>query len=104
MNALSLLLPILLLAEPVENPAIDMPGYLAVAHEAARHRETRRIPEAEFIRMSGESGTIVLDARSREKYDELHVAGAVSLPFPDITIESVARLIPDPAPVITATR
>lgn len=95
MNALSLLLPILLLSEPVDNPAIDMTGYLAVAQEAARHREARRIAEAQFIRMSGESGTIVLDARSREKYDELHVAGAVSLPFPDITIESLARLIPD---------
>lgn len=95
MNALSFLFPILLLAEPVENPAIDISGYLRVAEDAARHREARRIPETEFIRMSGEDGTIILDARSRDKYEQLHVAGAISLPFPDITIESVARLIPD---------
>lgn len=72
------LLPILADA----NPAIDMPGYLQVAREAAAHRATRRVSEEEFIRMSREPGTIVLDARSREKYDELHVKGAVNLPLP----------------------
>ena len=77
------------------NPAIDMPGYLQVSREAAEHREPRRVPEEDFIRMSREPGTVVLDARSREKYDELHVEGAVSLPFPDIAIESLKRTIPD---------
>ncbi|MBN8561758.1 MAG: rhodanese-like domain-containing protein, partial [Leptolyngbya sp. UWPOB_LEPTO1] len=28
---------------PLDNPAIDMPGYLRVSYEAAKHRETRRI-------------------------------------------------------------
>ena len=78
-----------------DNPAIDMPGYLRVASEAAAHRATRRVSEAEFIRMSREPGTVVLDARSREKYDELHVKGAVNLSFPDITIESLQRVLPD---------
>ena len=87
------LLPILADA----NPAIDMPGYLQVAREAAAHRATRRVSEEEFIRMSREPGTIVLDARSREKYDELHVKGAVNLPFPDIAIESLDAAIPDQA-------
>jgi phage shock protein E len=95
MNALTLLLPFLLLAEPIPNPAIDMDGYLQVAGEAARHRQSRRVTEAEFLRMRAEEGTIVLDARSAAKYAELHVAGAVSLPFPDIAVESIARVIPD---------
>ena len=77
------------------NPAIDMDGYLRVSHEAAAHRETRRVSEAEFIRMSREPGTVVLDARSREKFDELHVKGAINLPFPDIAIESLKATIPD---------
>jgi hypothetical protein len=77
------------------NPAIDMKGYLAVADKAAQHRESRRLTEEEFIRMSREPGTLVLDARSREKYDEMHIDGAINLSFPDITIESLARLIPD---------
>ena len=82
-------------AQSIDNPSIDMAGYLRDAGEAALHRESRRVSEADFIRMSGERGTIVLDARSREKYDELHIRGAVNLSFPDITVDSLRRLIPD---------
>src|SRR5262245_27926868 len=78
-----------------DNPAIDMAGYLRVSQEAAKHRQSHRISEAEFIRMSLEPGTIVLDARSREKYDELHLKGALHLSFPDIAVESLAQTIPD---------
>ena len=99
----------------VDNPAIDVAAHLRVAAEAARHREARRVDEATFIRMSptgrpegeyrsaqregcpvsGEPGTVVLDARSRERYDELHVRGAVNLSFPDITAARLAQLVPD---------
>jgi hypothetical protein len=77
------------------NPAIDMDGYLRVAGEAARHREARRVSERDFIEMSREPGTLVLDARSREKFEELHVKGALNLSFPDIALDSLARAIPD---------
>ena len=82
-------------AAPPANPGIDMPGYLKAAQEAAAHRESRRVTEDEFVRMSGEPGTVVLDARSREMYDLLHVKGAVNLSFPDITVESLKKTIPD---------
>jgi len=85
----------LLVAFAIQNPAIDMRGYLAVASEAAAYRESHRVSEEDFIRMSEEPGTIVLDARSREKYDLLHIRGAVNLSFPDITIDSLRELIPD---------
>jgi phage shock protein E len=77
------------------NPNIDMKAYLRVSQEAAAHRETRRLTEDDFIRLSGEPGTIVLDARSAAKYAELHVKGAVNLSFPDITVASLAQTIPD---------
>ena len=80
-----------------DHPAIDMPGYLRIASEAAAHRATRRVSEAEFIRLSREPGTVILDARSREKYDELHVKGAVNLSFPDIAVETLRAAIPDVA-------
>ena len=79
----------------IPNPRIDMPAYLKVAQEAAAHRETHRVTEAEFLRMSREPGTIILDARSREKYDLLHIRGAINLSFPDIAIDSLARVLPD---------
>ncbi len=81
-------------ADP-DNPNIDMSGFLKVANEAAAQRQTHRISEDEFIRMSREPGTVVFDARSRAKYDLLHVAGAINLSFPDIDIESIKKTLPD---------
>ncbi len=81
--------------DPLANLAIDMDGYLRVTREAAQHRASRRVSEAEFMRMSREPDTIVLDARSRQKYDELHVKGAINLAFSDMAVESLARAIPD---------
>jgi hypothetical protein len=78
----------------IANPAIDMQGYLRVSSAAAAHRDARRLTEAEFLRMSREPGTVVLDARSREKYDELHITGAVNLSFPDIAVDALRRTIP----------
>jgi hypothetical protein len=80
---------------PVDNPAIDMAGHLEASRKAAQHRESRRITEEQFIRMMREPGTVVLDARSAAKYDELHVRGAINLSFPDIAVESLKRAIPD---------
>src|SRR5206468_11056489 len=62
---------------------------------AANHRESRLFSEEEFARRSLEPGTIVLDARSREKYNELHVKGAINLSFPDIAIASLRKMLPD---------
>jgi hypothetical protein len=81
--------------EEIPNPQIDMPGFLSAAEKAAEHRRTHRVSESEFLSMMAEPGTIVLDARSAEKFGELHVKGATNLSFPDITIESLARVIPD---------
>ena len=80
---------------PPANPAIDMDGYLKVAQEAAKHRTTHRVTEDDFIKMSQEKGTIVLDARSKEMYDLLHVEGAINLSFPNIDIESLKKTLPD---------
>ena len=82
-------------AAPPNNPKIDMRGYLAVAAEAARYRESRRLDEREFMRLAAQPHTIVLDARSAEKYALKHVAGAINLSFPDISIESLARVLPN---------
>jgi hypothetical protein len=82
-------------ASSIPNPAIDMEGYLKVSQEAAIHRQTRRLTEADFIRMSAEPGTLVLDARSKRKYDLLHIKGAINLSFSDIAIESLKKTIPD---------
>lgn len=85
---------------PAANPAIDMEGYLKVARQAAIYRETRRLTEEDFLRVSREPGTVVLDARSREKFDQLHVKGALNLSFPDIAVESLKKALPDKSTLI----
>ena len=60
-----------------------------------KHRKTHRVSEDDFIKMSEQPGTIVLDARSKAKYDMLHIKGAINLSFPDITVESLKQTIPD---------
>ena len=87
-------------AGPIFNPAIDDEAYLRVAGDAIRHRAQRRVSEAEFIRISREPGVIVLDARSKAKFDELHVEGAINLSFPDIAVASLAEALPDRDAVI----
>ena len=82
-------------AAPPANPKVDMRGYLAVAGEAAAHRDTHRLSEADFLRLSNEAGSVVLDARSKEKYDLLHVKGAINLNFSDITVARLDELLPD---------
>jgi phage shock protein E len=82
---------------PIPNPAIDVDSYLRLSKEAATHRATRRLTEDEFLKMATEPGTLVLDARSKEKYDLLHIKGAVNLSFPDITVDSLKDVIPDKA-------
>jgi hypothetical protein len=80
---------------PPVNPAIDMKGFLRLAEKAAQYREERRFTEEEFIRTSSQKGVVVLDARSKEKFDELHIKNAVNLSFPDITVASLQQLLPD---------
>jgi len=77
------------------NSNIDMEGYLRVSVEASKHRETRRLTEDEFIRKSQEKGVVILDARSKEKFDMLHIKGAINLSFSDIDVESLKRSLPD---------
>ena len=79
----------------IANPAIDMEGYLRVSTEAAKHREARRLSEDDFIRVSREPGTVILDARSKQNFDELHIRGAINLSFSDIAVESLKQTFPD---------
>lgn len=94
----ALLTPLARAQKPsIINPAIDMDGYLRTSLEAAQHRAARRLSEEDFIRLAAEPGTFVLDARSKELYEQLHIKGAINLSFPDIAVDSLARAIPDKA-------
>ena len=85
------------LAADSGNALIDYDGFARNVAEVGALREARRIPEAEFLRMAAEAGTVVLDARSERLYRLRHVKGAVNLSFPEFTEETLARAIPTKA-------
>lgn len=84
-------------AEPVAiaNPLVDTAGFRDGVTEADRLRAERRVGEAAFLALATPE-SVILDCRSRESFARLHVRGAVNLPFPDITADELARLIPSP--------
>jgi hypothetical protein len=81
-------------ADPIPNRLIDYPKFQAIAAQVAPVRAERRVTEEQFLALAAEPGTVVLDARSADKYAAMHVKGAVSLPFTDFTADSLAQVIP----------
>ena len=47
----------------IPNRLIDYPGFMGVAKEVWTLRQERRLSEEEFIEMSKQEGTIILDTR-----------------------------------------
>jgi hypothetical protein len=76
------------------NPLIDYDAFAANVLAVAPLRESRRVSEAQFMRMAREPGTVVLDARSERLYAMRHVEGAVNLSFPEFTEATLAQAIP----------
>ena len=81
-------------AQDAPNPLIDYNAFADNVRSVGAARPDRRVSEAQFIRMAREPGTVVLDARSAEKFALLHVKGAVNLSLPDITEAELAKIIP----------
>lgn len=94
------IVPILILfaglasAEEIPNPLIDYEAFKDGVARVGEIREKHRVTEIEFMMMSTDPKTVILDARSREKFDRLHVKGAKNLSLPDITEEDLAKAIP----------
>ncbi|MCW1916747.1 rhodanese-like domain-containing protein [Luteolibacter sp. GHJ8] len=82
------------LGEEPPNPKIDYSGFRTLAKRLDRVRQERRLSEDEFLRAAEKPGVVVLDARSRDKYEQIHIKGAVHLAFTDFTEEALAKIIP----------
>lgn len=82
-------------ADRIPNRLIDFTQFQLIAAQVAPVREQHRITEDQFLAMSSEPGTVVLDARSADKFAMRHIKGAINLPFTDFTVASLARAIPE---------
>ena len=78
----------------IPNEHIDYDRFLEIAAATKDSREDRRLTEEQFIAAAAKPGTVVLDARSADKFALRHIKGAVNLPFTDFTVESLAKVIP----------
>ena len=58
----------------IPNRLIDYPGFMGVAKKVWDLREERRLSEEQFIEMSKEEDTMILDARSLEKYTLVQIS------------------------------
>jgi phage shock protein E len=84
-----------LAAEEIPNPAIQYSGFARLTADLERVRARNRVSEEDFLQMAGEAGTVILDARSKDRFDRIHVKGAIHLAFTDFTDEALHKLIPD---------
>ena len=81
-------------AADIPNRLIDYDKFKAEVGEVRDLRAAHRVTESQFLRMSKEPATVILDARSAEKFALLHVRGAHNLSLPDITSDELAKVIP----------
>jgi phage shock protein E len=82
-------------ADAPKNPHVDIQAFLKDARAVEIQRVNRVIDQEAFLKMAAEKDTMILDARSADKFAMLHVRDAVSLPFTDFTEESLAKVFPD---------
>ncbi len=73
---------------------IDYSGFVQLSNEVQQYRQQRMVSLDDFLKMSEEAGTIILDTRSKAAYDGKHLKGAVHLNFSDFTEAKLAKVIP----------
>lgn len=74
---------------------VDFDAYEKLSKEVKKHRKDRLVSVDEFLQMSKEKNTIILDTRSQKMYDGKHIKGAIHLDFTDFTADNLIRLIPN---------
>jgi hypothetical protein len=74
---------------------VDFDYFETVTAEAKIHRSSRLVSYETFLQYSNQPNTIILDTRSKMRYDKMHIKGAIHINFSDFTQDYLAELIPD---------
>jgi hypothetical protein len=74
---------------------VDFDAYEKLSKEVKKHRKDRLVSADEFLQMSKEKNTVILDTRSQKMFDGKHIKGAIHLDFTDFTADNLYRLIPN---------
>lgn len=81
-------------ADEIPNRLIDYQGFLDGAAKVGELRKTNRVNEDRFLELANDPKTVILDARSAEKFAKLHIKSAVNLSLPDFNAGELAKIIP----------
>jgi len=73
---------------------VDYDGFQELTDDVYEYRKTRLVNFDAFLKKSKEKGVLILDTRSKERYDQKHIKGAVHLNFSDFTAQKLAKIIP----------
>ena len=95
---LSLTIPLLASDEKptvIRPSLVDFPQFAKLSLEANNLRVKRLVRWEKFQEIARSPNTVILDTRSKEAFDQVHLKGAVHLNFSDFTQEKLAKVIPD---------
>lgn len=93
--ALALAAPRIWAQAPLPRKAkVSLEDFKQLLAEVEGHRARRLVGLDTFLRMSREPGVVVLDARSAQRFDRIHLQGARHLCFSDFTQAALAEVIP----------
>lgn len=81
-------------AAEIPNRLIDYQTFVKDAQKVGQIREQRRVTEEQFLKLAALPDTVIYDARTKDKYDLLHVKGAKHLALTDVTAEELAKVFP----------
>lgn len=73
---------------------VSLSDFAELMIELDSTRATRLLSLDEFLAMSADESTVVLDARSRDMYAGRHLDVAVNLPYTEFTEEALKQIIP----------
>jgi len=79
-----------------EKSLVSFDDYEGLMKKAKKIRKKRLISYDKLRAFQSDPHTVLLDTRSKDKYEARHLAGAINLPFTEFTTANLRKLIPDP--------
>lgn len=81
-------------AATLPSALVDFDAFDSLTSVVKKYRKDRLVHLDQFVAMSKEKNTVILDTRSKDMYQRKHVKGAIHLAFTDFTQENLRRVIP----------
>ena len=74
---------------------VNYDQYEIIVQEVKEVREQHLISFDQLLDFQNDPNTVILDTRSKNKYEAKHLKGAINLPFTEFTTANLRAIIPD---------